>query len=86
MAEETNVNLRTVQRALASPRPPETHDERKLRRFIETFRNFATFCRENSPDDVGSLKVTPAQHKKLGEWNATVSAWMKAFNGEDEAG
>lgn len=78
----TGVHLRTVQRVLAGKRT-ESNDDRTRRRFIETFRNFATFCRENSPADIGRLMVTDEQASKLQDWNDVVVPWLEELGLSD---
>jgi len=82
VAEATGVNIRMVQRALA-PKRVETDDERTLRRFVTAFRNFATLCRENSPEQIGALHASERQIAKIREWNGIVVPWLQAFNGEE---
>lgn len=82
VAEDTGMNLRTVQRVLAAGRPQvaETDADATLRRFIETFRNFATFCRENSPEKIAGLHVSEDQAERLREWNDIVVPWLRQLN------
>lgn len=82
ISQGTGVNLRTVQRALAKKRE-ETPEEKALRRFVTAFRNFATVCRENSPEQIGALHASEQQIEKIREWNGIVVPWLQAFNQAD---
>jgi len=84
VAEATGMNLRTVQRVLAErPTDAESIEDRTLRRFIETLRGFATFCRDNDPDAVAQLRVTEDQSAKIRQWNDTVTDWLRQIKGAD---
>jgi len=83
VANETGLSLRTIQRVLAARREQTESDEDKmLRRFLETFRNFASFCRENSVEQIASLQVSEDQAEKLREWNGLVLPWLQRLNGD----
>lgn len=75
VAEGTGVNLRTVQRALKA-KVLKTPEEIQLARFLETLRNFATFCRDNPVSDVGMLPVSETQMVKLRGWLSVVRPWL----------
>lgn len=86
IAEETGLSVRTVHRALAGQRglKDETADAIALRQFLETFRNFASFCRENDAEKVSQWRVTNDQADKLREYNEIVGPWLQRLNQSDE--
>jgi hypothetical protein len=86
VSEATGVHIRTVQRAIARgrPAPEESEADKTLRQFMTAFRNFATFCRENTPEDVGALTASEQRVAKVREWNAIVWPWLQRFNAADD--
>lgn len=80
IATKSGLSVRTVQRAL-TPKRAESPQDRMTRQFLTSFRNFASFCRDNRADEVAALPVTEAQAAKLAEWNSTVRAWLDSLNG-----
>jgi transcriptional regulator with XRE-family HTH domain len=84
IADETGLNLRTVQRILSAGRPEksEAEAEMTLRRFMEAARNFTTFCRENPSGQIGSLAVNELQGEKLREWFGIRRPWLEQLQPE----
>lgn len=85
VAEKTGLNIRTVQRALAKGAAPLSDEQMAAKRFLEAFRNFATFCRENDPEAVLALHVSTEQLDKVRVWNAGISRWLADFNGRPDS-